>query len=271
MLISLIKASHPSLWLLATWLFLFGAYMSYVSGAAVPLLPLIVHGVWFTVFSSMLGYLINNYFDRALDIHNPRKRNPILHPGFYLAGVCFSIGALVIVHAAFFNFQILIWVLIAVLINLTYSAPPLRLKEVPVLDLLVGPGSTLPILFSGYALGGGWPALLPAVAGFFFFCAVELSHKTLDIEADMRGRVRTSATAWGRASSLQVAAALMLGAGLLMAIYNPYYGLGVIPYLAILFAMRGADTDEAQHDIDRRLPGYYLAAGFIVTAAFAWL
>lgn len=264
MMRDLLAAAHPKLWPYAGFLFAFGAIL-----ARAPVTPaLLAYGAWFTIFGSALGFLINNYFDRALDAHNPRKEPLALSPKGYAFGIAGCLLAFGAAQAAFLSAPVLACACIAIGTNLLYSVPPVRLKEVPLLDILVGPGSFLSILCAGYLLGGGTLSLLPLLAGMAFFSAVELAHKSLDIEADLRGGARTSAVMLGRGWSIAAATGLLALSGGLVGIADPQRAWATFPYVLVMFLLLGATDDEKRKRLEKALPWCYVAAGFVVTAAF---
>lgn len=264
----ILKASYPQLWGYTGFLFIFGVLAALSQGATLPLHAL-AYLAWFFVGANLFGMLLNDYFDRALDAHNPRKRASLLTPREYALGITAGLGSYVFLAYLYPNPIAATWVALAVAANILYSMPPLRLKEVPPFDVLGGPASFLTAILAGYAIaGGGWPDPLYAIAGLLFFCGIDLAFKTLDIEADARGGIRTSATRLGRRASLFAAAALIASAGALAAAAHPLYGLGVLPYLLIVGRIARGHDDTQRELLDKALPVYYFLAGFAVTAAF---
>lgn len=264
----ILKASYPQLWGYTGFLFIFGMLAALSRGATVPLHAL-AYLIWFFVGANLFGMLFNDYFDRTLDAHNPRKRPSPLTPREYALGITAGLASYVFLAYLFPNPIAATWVATAVAANILYSMPPLRLKEFPPFDVLGGPASFLTAILAGYAIaGGGWPEPVYALAGFLFFCGIDLAFKTLDIEADARGGIRTSATLLGRRVSLLAAAALIAIAGALAAAAHPLYGLGVLPYLLIVGRIARGHDDAQRERLDTALPVYYFLAGFAVTAAF---
>lgn len=250
------------------FLFIFGSLVAVRGGGVVP--PYFAaYLAWFFVGANLFGMLLNDYFDRELDKHNPRKTKTRLSVREYVLGIAAALLSYALLAVLFPNLQALVWVLVAVFANIAYSVPPLRLKEYPPFDVLGGPASYLTALLAGYALcGGGWPSVEAGLAGLLFFCGIDLAFKTLDIEADAEGGVRTSATVLGRTSALVVSALLMFGAAFFVGLERPLYALGALPYLLIFTALHRARTQQERTVLDARLPTYYFAAGFLVTVAF---
>lgn len=265
---SILAASYPELWAYTGFVFIAGALVAVKGGGRIPL-SFIPYAAWFFVGANLFGMLLNDYFDRELDAHNPRKTKTPLAPRDYALGIGAALLSYTVLTILFPNVQAAVWVAVAVAANAAYSIPPLRLKERPPFDILGGPASYLTALLAGYALGGGgWPSAVPMLAGFLFFSALELAHKTLDIEADARGKIRTSATILGRRRSLVVAVGLMLASGALVGLYNPLYSLAAFPYLAVFSAFRNTSSDETLKKLNARLPVYYSAAGFVATLLY---
>lgn len=265
---SIILATYPELWMYTGFLFIFGALVA-VKGGSPPSLHILPYLLWFFSGANIFGMLLNDYFDRSLDKHNPRKTKPKLQPREYAYGITAALLSYAVIAVLFPDFYAAVLVVVAVAANAAYSIPPLRLKERPPFDVLGGPASYLSALLSGYVVAAGyWPQPLAVFAGLLFFCGIDLAFKTLDIEADARGGVSTSATILGRTASLIYSAFLVSGAGVLISLYSPLYGLAVLPYLVIITVLNGANNNTAIVSLDTRLPLYYFGAGFVVTLLY---
>lgn len=264
----ILQASYPELWGYTGFLFIFGALIA-LSEGSVPPGHALAYLAWFFVGANLFGMLLNDFYDRALDAHNPRKSKPALTNEEFAAGIGLGLGSYALLAALFPNPIAATWVAMAVAANVAYSIPPLRLKELPPFDVLGGPASFLTAVLAGYAVaGGGWPDPLAAFAGILFFCGIDLAFKTLDIEADRAGGISTSATTLGRRYSLVAAGALLVGAGAAIAAIDPRFAIGIAPYLGILFLISNGTTESQRARLDRALPAYYFLAGFSVTALF---
>lgn len=267
-LIRILQASYPELWGYTGFLFIFGV-LAALAGGTVPPLHTLAYLVWFFVGANLFGMLFNDYYDRALDAHNPRKQKPCLTEREFALGIGIGLGSYALLAYTFPSPIAATWVFLAVMANVLYSMPPFRLKEFPPFDVLGGPASFLTAVFAGYAVaGGGWPNTEAALAGLLFFSGIDLAFKTLDIEADARGGIRTSATLLGRTGALLLSGFLLATAGASIAALEPLFALGILPYLGILFLIARGTDESARAKLDRRLPAYYFLSGFAVTAAF---
>lgn len=268
--VRIFKASYPPLWLYTGFLFLLGGMAATKQGLSLPGY-FWAYLAWFFVGANLFGMLLNDYYDRALDAHNPRKRQERLHPAEYAWGIAAGLGSYALLTYCYPLPETSLWVGLAVLTNLLYSMPPIRLKEWPLFDLAVGPGSYFTAILAGYAAaGGGLPSSLALCAGILFFSGIDLAFKTLDIEADMQGGITTSAVALGRSKSIALSLFLIAAAGCCIGIYRPAYILGILPYLAIVALIYKARSTDARSALDSALPRYYLLAGFTVTFVWFW-
>lgn len=261
----ILLASYPGLWLYSGGLFLFGLLGAYKAGFS--LLPAALwYGLWFIGPANIFGMLLNDYFDRTLDEFNPRKRAPKVSGRACMTGIGLALGSFLILYALYPSIPVLFCVLVAIAGNVAYSVPPLRFKERPPLDVLIGAFSYLPIAVAGYVLmAGTLPGAPVLAAGLFFFTALDLAFKTLDIEADTRGGLHTSATYLGRPAALVFALVLLFMTGAVLTTIDTLYVLAVIPYMAIVALLFNARSNESRNRLDSTLPRYYAVAGLIVS------
>ena len=139
------------------------------------------------------------------------------------------------------------------------------------LSLRRGPTSFVPPLLAGYSLvGGGAPALPLALAAVLFFSALELFHKTFDIEADTAAGVRTAATRLGLKRSLLVCAALECAAAALVfnSVQNPLPILVLAPYLAMVTAAYTKPLVGERRALYGRMRLWHVLIGTAVTFSF---
>lgn len=265
----IVRASYPILWLYTGFLFILGSLIGVKNGGEISV-SFIPYVLWFFAGANLFGMLLNDYFDQKIDAHNPRKTGPKLLTYEYALGIGAACISYLGIAVAYPNPEIIAWVLVAVLANVLYSMPPIRLKERPPFDLLIGPTSYLSALFAGYTFTLGWPTPTAALAGILFFCGIDLAFKTLDIEADTRTNVRSSAVLLGRKTALSAAALCIIGAGIGAAFIRPYYMLAILPYLSILYFMKNANDSGSRELLNARLPIWYTVAGFIVTLVY-WI
>ncbi len=166
--------------------------------------------------------MLNDYFDRALDAENPRKRGSPLLAGEFApvnalhGAVALHLMALGVAFAISRPFALVVGA--ALLLSVLYSVPPARFKRIPGVDLLTnvtGFGILAP--WAGWALGGGslgafpfyyWLVSAPGVAAAYMVTTLA------DREADEKTGVNSITVAIGPRASLALGtAALSVAAG----------------------------------------------------------
>lgn len=172
--------------------------------AVIATLPLLIHRAirWETavlVLALGVGYwfafALNDYFDAPFDQLDQRKaaRNFFVQqavPGWLVA--LFSLLLLIVVAAAFAPFGALGWLvwLICCLVAWAYSAPPLRLKMRPGLDLLTHAlfVQTFPYAVSLILSGARWGLLDWVLLAILFLASLtaQLEQQARDFAVDVQ-------------------------------------------------------------------------------------
>jgi len=206
-ILKIIRTSRPLFWLVHISLFIVGAVASgkffYASKRFfIPILLL-------TAPFSLFVYAINDYYDLESDRHNPRKGGVFgeKHTNTdaqKLRAQGFAGLATTLVGFAFFGLERVALVVILSIALYAYSAPPLRLKSVPVADALVGGGFYLSTLvFMGFVLSGGnvrtsMAAIKPSLAAVFLVgFTLHAIGAVIDEIPDRKQGVVTSAIYFG--------------------------------------------------------------------------
>ncbi|SFS09708.1 4-hydroxybenzoate polyprenyltransferase [Agrococcus baldri] len=237
----LLLASRPVSWINTA--FPFAAAMLLTSGAIDA--RLVLGTLFFLVPYNLAMYGINDVFDYASDVANPRKggvEGALLPPATHRATLAWAIGlALPFVVALVVLGGPASWAVLAVSLFavVAYSAPGLRWKEVPVLDSITSSTHFVSPAVYGLVLAGAeWtPALLALLAAFF--CWGMASHAfgaVQDVLPDREGGIASTATALGARATVRLAMALWTAAGLLMLLTPWPAALGAVvalPYLVI--------------------------------------
>jgi chlorophyll synthase len=160
-------------------------------------LPLLIHGAirWQTAVLALaiaVGYwfafALNDYFDAPFDALDRHKaaRNFFVHvpvPGWVMA--LFSTALLVTVAAVYAQFGLLGWLFwgISCFVAWAYSAPPLRLKKRPGLDLIVHAifVQTFPYVVSMVLIQASW-----ALLDWVLLAILTLASLTAQLEQQVR-------------------------------------------------------------------------------------
>jgi 4-hydroxybenzoate polyprenyltransferase len=207
-------------------------------------LLLIAFGIFFSLPANLLIYGVNDIYDYDTDIHNDKKSKyeqlvpPVTHKRLWMiiALICIPFIPLLFVV----NTATLLTVIIFVFSGLFYSAPPIRAKSKPPLDLLFSAIIYVsPALIGYFATGRSNLEWLAIIGGLLWAFGMQTYSAVPDIEADKKAGVATLATRLGERNSLW----FCLGAFLLSAIIGVFYVgfiaalLGTIYLIMILLSL----------------------------------
>ncbi len=283
----LVASSRPYSWINTAYPFAAG-YLMATSGRLD--LALLVGTLFFLIPYNLLMYGINDVFDYASDLRNPRKGGieggladpavaAVVHRRILIACGVVTVPFLVVLFllgGAAAN-----WTLLLVVFGVVaYSAPVLRFKERPVLDSFtsamhfVGP-LLYALILVGADLGSRnvWPVLASFVAwgvGSHAFGAVQ------DVRADREGSIASVATVLGaHATVIGSVVAYVVSALFLLAVPWPGTLAALLPLLyaanaAMFWGVRDEDCERANLGW-RRFLVLNLPVGFLVTMLLIWI
>lgn len=247
---TLLVASRPLSWVNTAYPF--AAVMLLSTGRIDA--ALIVGTVFFLIPYNLLMYGVNDVFDYASDMANPRKGGaegatlpPRLHRATLIAagGVAAPfVVALVVLGAA----RPWSWVVLAVSLFavVAYSVPGLRAKEVPVVDSITSSAHFVSPAIYALALSGTTitaPIVVAMTAFFLWGMASHAFGAVQDVVPDREAGIGSIATALGAARTVALAVVLWLVSGALM-LATPWpaslasllalpYVLSAVPYVRI--------------------------------------
>jgi lycopene cyclase domain-containing protein len=240
---------------------------------------LVVGTFYFLVPYNLAMYGINDVFDYASDLKNPRKGGiegallaPRLHrPMLWLAAVT-NIPFLVILAVAGGPAS---WLplLVSAFAVVAYSAAGLRFKERPVLDSITSSTHFVSPAVVGLTIAGATvtPGLVILLAAFFMWgMAAHAFGAVQDIEPDRQADIASIATVFGARRTVRTAVVLWLLAGLAM-LATPWPGplaaLIAVPYLVNCARWWNVtDTTSARTNVAwRRFIRLNYGSGFLVT------
>ncbi|WP_449385868.1 prenyltransferase [Cellulomonas soli] len=277
----ILAASRPFSWVNTAYPFAAGALMA--TGGRLDA-TLVVGTLFFLVPYNLLMYGVNDVFDYASDLRNPRKggiegalvapeRARAVHRRILVACVVATVPFVVWLLAV--GSALAGVVLVGVLfLVVAYSAPVLRFKERPVLDSATSAMHFVgPLLYALVLVGADlgdrhvWPVL---VAFVLWGMASHAFGAVQDVRADREGGIASVATALG-AHPTVVAATVAYGLAVLALLAVPWPGtlaaLLPIPYAvstARFWAVRDADCERANAGW-RTFLWLNLVTGFLVT------
>lgn len=235
--------------------------------------------VFFLIPYNLAMYGVNDVFDHASDLANPRKggvEGALLSPSRHrtvlwtAALSCLPFVVALVLLAPPSATVILAVSLFAVV---AYSAPPFRFKEIPFLDSVTSSVHFVSPAIYGVAAAGGAPTSgLIAVLGAFLLWGIA-SHAfgaVQDVVPDRAGGISSIATVLGAARTVRVALTCWTLAGLLMLTTGSpgaFAALLALPYIAAAAPYaRVTDEDSARANRGwRRFLWINYACGFAVT------
>jgi 4-hydroxybenzoate polyprenyltransferase len=245
---------------------------------------LIVGTLFFLFPYNLAMYGINDVFDYESDLRNPRKggaHGAVLDRRLH----ALTLWAAGISCAPFVVYLAIVgspasWAVLAASLFFVvfYSAPPLRLKEVPFADSVTSSIHFFsPAVYGLVLAGADWTWQLAAVIAAFALWGVA-SHAfgaVQDVAADREAGIASIATARGARWTVRFALACYAAAGLVMlttAWPGPLAALVAIPYLLTVWPFRDI-TDETAVTATRgwdRFLWLNQLAGFLVTLLLIW-
>lgn len=151
------------------------------------------------------GFAVNNCFDIKEDKHRDDKINPLAERGmkfknsFILSALP---GLLGLALSSIFEWKVFLLCLIAVIVSFFYSAPPLRFKGRPIIDLISHGFFAgvfwflLPLLFFRAELNLFHYLILSYI--FYISLILELRNHLEDFDFDKKAGLRTSVCVFGK-------------------------------------------------------------------------
>ncbi len=186
---------------------------------------LVVGFVYFLIPYNLAMYGINDVFDYASDLANPRKggiEGAVLAPRMHRI----TLWAAVITNVPFLVALVVAgspaswaWLAVSVFAVIAYSAPGLRFKERPFLDSATSSTHFVSPALVGLTLAGATftPELVVALVAFFLWgMAAHAFGAVQDIVPDREGGIHSIATAIGARATVRFALALWALAGVAM-------------------------------------------------------
>ena len=172
---------------------------------------------------SLFIYGLNDIYDIKYDQRNPRKETPVWGARIseedvpWLKNWCYiSAAALLIVAFSTLNPLHILFAVFGLAVAYAYSAPPIRLKERPILDSIAAMGYGLFAFGMAFTLSGSaefldWKFLLLCMN----LSAFHALSTIMDMDEDRKAGARTFSTVLGgRAAALFAAAIFLLNLAL---------------------------------------------------------
>ncbi|WP_312675397.1 prenyltransferase [Microbacterium sp.] len=247
----------------------------------------VIGTLYFLVPYNLAMYGINDVFDYASDLANPRKGgiegallSPRIHRATLWAAATTNVPFLVYLFAVGTPASWL-WLAVSVFAVLAYSAPVLRFKERPFLDSVTSSTHFVSPALVGLSLAGApvtTTAVLVLVAFFLWGMAAHAFGAVQDIGPDREGGISSIATVIGARATVRLALVLWAIAGGAM-LLTPWPG-PLAAVLAVPYIVNAAPwwnvTDETSAGTNRawrRFIALNYIAGFLATMILilAWV
>lgn len=276
-----LAASRPFSWINTAYPFAAG-YLLATEGRVD--LTFVIGTLFFLIPYNLLMYGVNDVFDYASDLRNPRKggiegalADPavarVVHRRILWASAL-SVLPFLVYLLAVGSLAAGLTLLLVVFLVVAYSAPVLRFKERPVLDSatsamhFVGP-LLYALVLVGADLGSRsvWPVL---VAFVLWGMASHAFGAVQDVRADREGGIGSVATVLGAHATVVLATvAYMLAAAVLLVLPWPGWLAAVLPLVyaastARFWSVRDEDCERANAGW-RTFLWLNLVVGFLVT------
>ncbi|MFJ4017776.1 prenyltransferase [Microbacterium sp. NPDC090014] len=250
-------------------------------------LTLIIGTLYFLVPYNLAMYGINDVFDYASDLANPRKggiEGALLAPRIHRA----TLWAAVVTNVPFLVYLVAVgnpaswlWLTISVFAVIAYSAPGLRFKERPFLDSTTSSLHFVTPAIVGLTLAEGAvtsTAVIVLLAFFLWGMAAHAFGAVQDIAPDREGGIGSIATVIGARATVRLSIALWALAGIAMLFTSWPAPLGAA--LALPYIVNAApwwnvtdDTSAGTNRAWRRFIFLNYFAGFLATMILilAWV
>lgn len=241
-----IKISRPRFWLYELGTFFIGIIAGGFFG--VPLVSIVIWGIYFLISANILIYGINDIYDYDTDKLNPKKQNyedllnPTDHKKIYFWILVTNIPFV------FFIFNLskatIISLFFFVFFATFYSAKPIRAKARPFFDSFFSAGHYIATGVFGYFLTNpehSFP-LWGIIAGMFWAISMHAYSAVPDIESDASGGLATIATYLGKNKTIVLCASLYTISAIIGSVLVGWWiSILLIPYLFIMYKSYFAD------------------------------
>ena len=250
-------------------------------------LTFVIGTLYFLIPYNLAMYGINDVFDYASDLANPRKggiEGALLAPRIHRA----TLWAAALTNIPFLVYLVLVgdpaswcWLAVSVFAVIAYSAPVLRFKERPFLDSITSSTHFVSPAIVGLALAGAAvteAAVVTLLAFFLWGMAAHAFGAVQDIRPDREAGIASIATVIGARATVRLALALWVVAGAAMLLVPWPAPLAAV--LAVPYVVNAAPwwnvTDETSASTNRawrRFIALNYFAGFLATMILilAWV
>ncbi|MGN7861155.1 prenyltransferase [Microbacterium sp. 22303] len=278
--LDLLLTSRPLSWINTA----FGFAAAYILTTGRVDAALAVGTLFFLVPYNLTMYGINDVFDYASDLANPRKggaEGAVLSPTLHRAVMAWSL----LLPVPFIVFLVALgdpvsWLVLAfsLFAVIAYSVPGLRFKEIPFLDSATSSVHFVSPAVYGLVLARATPtpALVMLLLAFFAWGVASHAFGAVqDVVPDRDAGIASIATVLGAKRTVRFASAMWALAGALMLFTSwpgPLGAVLVLPYIGAVWPFRSV-SDEGSGATNRGWRRFLLlnyVCGFLATMLLIW-
>ena len=278
--LDLLLTSRPLSWINTA----FGFAAAYILTTGRVDAALAVGTLFFLVPYNLTMYGINDVFDYASDLANPRKggaEGAVLSPTLHRAVMAWSL----LLPVPFIVFLVALgdpvsWLVLAISLFavIAYSVPGLRFKEIPFLDSATSSVHFVSPAVYGLVLARATPtpALVMLLLAFFAWGVASHAFGAVqDVVPDRDAGIASIATVLGATRTVRFASAMWALAGALMLFTSwpgPLGAVLVLPYIGAVWPFRSV-SDEGSGATNRGWRRFLLlnyVCGFLATMLLIW-
>lgn len=271
----LIKISRPRFWLYVLGPYLVGLVAAAARSEDLFRLDVLLFGLYFIFPANLLIYGINDVFDFETDRRNPKKSKYelLVRPESHrplLKWIAF-LNIPFVVATYFLAPQALPSLAGFIFFSVSYSAPPIRAKAIPIIDSAFNILYVFPAAFAYQMITGSFPPLILFAAAGLWTMAMHAYSAIPDIVADREGGVNTIATLLGPGWTHLFCGLCYAAAGILSVTEITWIAaIGMLVYVPLMRFSDLAEYPSGVTEIYRFFPALNAIFGFSLFWYVAW-
>lgn len=180
-----------------------------------------------------------------------------------ISAILFILVNLVLLSAKIFALGISL-----LIVDFLHNSRRIEGRYIPFADLVFGATYLIPLLVGYVFITDKWPSAPLLLAGFLFFASTELYGKVVESEDDFKKNKKTSAIVLGDKKSLILSVFLAVLCGTILASYEVFNFLFIVPFLVILTKSFFAKDRNSLLKIHSKTLIVHSVTGFLATSYF---
>lgn len=264
----LVKISRPKQGLYLLYSYALGLIAGY-QGALIHTPGVILAGVFFALLASFLADAVELLFDypltgevtdKKLQTDSPTNQRNIIYLVLVLIGLFTAVLLLTVNWYAWFG------LIVFLLLNIFYSAAPIRAKNYPIMANLFNVRYALPAIVGFSLIADQFPPFRLVLVSFFWCMAIQALLATETIKEDQKRHHETVATTLGLGPTLAYCLVCYLAAGFLLFEWLSIFAvLAVLLYAGLVLVMFYARNKQLSYQFFR------IANLIFAIALFLWV